>query len=161
MKEEERRIHKERRKKQKRQRKERQKEKVKQERFDDRRPRIQNEMEHVVQERISRELERNTVNVGNAENANQETLKNKSCLGKKGSTPVSCKRISETRQGGVPQKKARAAASLTEISLCNIKILPKLLGSGSYGKCYIASYREMDVVCRKFMEEKIKNETHG
>ena len=45
------------------------------------------------------------------------------------------KRTETTQQQDVPEKKARTAAPLVEISPLNVTISTKFLGSNSYGSC--------------------------
>lgn len=153
--EEERRMNKERRKRQKRRRKERLKEKAKQERIEDRRRRIENQVERLVEERISRK------NDGNAAHVNAEAPAAGQAA-KKESVDVSRKRKArEITQSEKPPKKARAIAPPTEISPSSVSVSTKLLGAGSYAKCYLASYRGLDVVSKEITVKALKNETRG
>ena len=154
MNEEERRIHKERRKRQKRRRREWQKEKAKQERIADLCRRIQNRAKGLLEERIkSGEIIRNTRTVDNveatSENRSQKKHKEKNdqMAGPSGVAVCNAsrrKRTETTQRRDVPEKKAKTVAPL-EISPLNLTISTNLLGSGSYGCCYLASYRGMEV----------------
>ena len=164
MNEEERRIHKERRKRQKRKRRERQKEKAKRERIADRCRRIQNKAEGLLEERIkSGDVLRNTTTVDNVE-ASSEKRGQKKQKEKNYQTAV-CnasrrKRTETTQRGDVPEKKSKTVAPF-EISHLNLTISTNLLGSGSYGCCYPASYRGMEVVSKNFMVKASRGETPG
>ena len=61
----------------------------------------------------------------------------------------------------MPQKKAKTAAPFIEISPSNWTITTKLLGAGSYGCCYFASYRGMDVVSKNLVVSEVGKETRG
>ena len=50
-----------------------------------------------------------------------------------------------TQQGDVPEKKVKTVAPF-EISPLNLTISTNLLGSSSYGCCYLALYRGIEVV---------------
>ena len=178
MNEEERRIHKERRKRQKRRRKEGRKQKAKQERIADRCRRIQNRAEALLEERIkSGELTRNTRTADNIEtrtvdnveatNANRghkkQKEKNDEMAGPLGVAVCNAsgrKRTQTTQRGHAPEKKAKPVAPF-EISPLNVTISTNLLGSGSYGCCYLASYRGMEVVSKNFVVRASRGETHG
>jgi len=60
----------------------------------------------------------------------------------------------------VPEKKAKTVAPL-EISPLNVMISTNLLGGGSYGCCYLASNRGMEVVSKNFVIRASRAETHG
>lgn len=58
------------------------------------------------------------------------------------------------------KKKAKTVAPL-EISPLNLMISMNLLGSGSYGCCYLTSYRGMEVVSKNFIVKASRGETPG
>ena len=70
------------------------------------------------------------------------------------------KRTETTQRRDVPEKKAKTVAPL-EISPLNLMISTNLLGSGSYGCCYLASYRGMEVVSKNFIVKASRGETPG
>ena len=70
------------------------------------------------------------------------------------------KRTDTIQRGDAHEKKAKTVAPF-EISLLNIMISTKLLGSGSYGCCYLASYRGMEVVSKNFVVRASRGKTHG
>lgn len=65
------------------------------------------------------------------------------------------KRTETTQRGEVPEKKAKTVAPL------NVMISTNLLGSGSYGCCYLASYKGMEVVSKNFVVRVSRGKTHG
>lgn len=178
MSKEERRIHKERRERQKRRCKDRQKEKAKQEKIADHCRRVQNRADGLLEERIkSGELTRNTRTVDNVETRTVDNVgatkenrgqkkqkeKNDEMAGPPGvavSNVTGRKRTQTTQRGHVPEKKAKTVAPF-EISPLNVTISTNLLGSGSYGCCYLASYRGMEVVSKNFVVRASRGETHG
>lgn len=70
------------------------------------------------------------------------------------------KRTETTQRRDVPEKKAKTVAPL-EISPLNLMISMNLLGSGSYGCCYLTSYRGMEVVSKNFIVKASRGETPG
>lgn len=60
----------------------------------------------------------------------------------------------------MPEKKAKTVAPF-EISPLNVTISMNRLESGSYGCCYLASYRAMEVVSKNFVVRASRGETHG
>jgi len=58
------------------------------------------------------------------------------------------------------KSKAKTAAPF-EILPLNVAISTNLLGSGSYGCSYLASYRAMEVVIKNFVVRASRGETHG
>ena len=71
------------------------------------------------------------------------------------------KRIETTQQGDVPQKKSKTVALLVEIMPVNVTISMKLLGSSSYGCCYLTLYRGMEVVSKNFAVREMRSKTCG
>ena len=126
-----RRVFKERRKRQKQRRKERKKEEAKAARIADRTRRLEKAVERRIQE-----MEQETRGVA-----------------------VSRKRPGTSQQGErVPQKTSREAA-LKEIKTYHVT-KSKHLGTGSYGSCYLGSYRGMNVVIKELKVRVGGGETH-
>jgi len=129
MNEEERRIHKERRKKQKRRRKERKREEARQANIADRRKRIEKEAARIVEEQ-AREAR------------------------------ASKKRTGADEDEGVPKKAPRLSlGSVKEIEHSQVIVGGKHLGSGTYGSCYLGSYRGLDVLVKQLNLKKYNRET--
>ena len=129
MNEEERRIHKERRKKQKRRRKERKREEARQANIADRRKRIEKKAARIVEEQ-AREAR------------------------------ASKKRTGADEDEGVPKKAPRLSlGSVKEIEHSQVIVGGKHLGSGTYGSCYLGSYRGLDVVVKQLNLKKYNRET--
>lgn len=59
---------------------------------------------------------------------------------------------------GIPSKKSRVTVPPTPSSVI---VSTKLFGAGSFGNCYLASYRGIDVVSKELVVKKLKNETVG
>ena len=129
MNEEERRIHKERRKRQKRRRKERKREEKRQANLADRRKRVEKEAARIVEEQ-GREA--------------------------RGTR----KRAGVHQDEGVPKKvPCQSLGSVKEINPFQVTVDGKHLGSGTYGSCYIGSYRGLDVVVKQLKIKKYRGET--
>lgn len=129
MNEEERRIHKERRKKQKRRRKERKREEARQANIADRRKRIEKKVALIAKEQLRQ-------------------------------ARASRKRAGADEDEGVPKKApCLSLNSLKEINHLQVTVGGKHLGSGTYGSCYLGSYRGLDVVVKQLNVKKYSGET--
>ncbi|XP_068715514.1 probable serine/threonine-protein kinase DDB_G0267514 [Montipora foliosa] len=129
MNEEERRIHKERRKRQKRRRKERKREEKREANLADRRKRVEKEAARIVEEQ------------GHEARGTR-------------------KRAGVHQDKGVPKKvPCQSLGSVKEINPFQVTVDGKHLGSGTYGSCYIGSYRGLDVVVKQLKIKKYRGET--
>ena len=136
MNDQEKRRHKVRRKNKKKRRDKRRKEEAKQARIEDRRRRLETQVERVIQERItSGELMR--VSAEPADRPPSQTAKN----------TTSRKRAANTDSEEVPQKAARLHG-LKEIPASHVILTRTCLGSGSYGSCYLGMFHGMNVVVK-------------
>jgi len=130
MNEEERRIHKERRKRQKRRRKERKREEARQANIADRRKRIEKEAARIVKEQQTQEAR------------------------------ASRKQTRADEHQDAPRKAPRLSlGSVKEINHSQVILGEKQLGSGTFGSCYLGSYRGLDVVVKQLKVKKYSKET--
>lgn len=131
MNEEERRIHKERRKKQKRRQKERKREEARQANIADRRKRIEKKVALIAKEQLRQ-------------------------------ARASRKRAGADEDEGVPKKAPCLSLNLLkEINHLQVTAGGKHLGSGTYGSCYLGSYRGLDVVVKQLNVKKIQRRNAG
>ena len=129
MNEKERRIHKERRKRQKRRRKERKREEARQANIADHRKRIEKEAARILKEQV-REVH------------------------------ASRKQAGADQDEGAPKKAlCPGLCSVKEINPFHMIVTGKHLGSGTYGSCYLGSYRGLDVVVKQLKVKKYSGET--
>lgn len=139
---------------------------MKQERIADRCRRIQNRAEGLLEERIkSGEIIRNTRTVDNveatSENRSQKKHKEKNDQMAGPSGVAVCNASRRKRTETTQQRRRQKTVAPLEISPLNLTISTNLLGSGSYGCCYLASYRGMEVVSKNFIVKASRGETPG
>ena len=139
MNDEEKRRHKVRRKNKKKRRDKRRKEEARQARIEDRRRRLEAQVERAIQERITNgELMRVSAEPAAADGPPSQTAKRNT---------TSRKRARNTDCEEVPRKAARLHG-LKEIPASHVILTRTCLGSGSYGSCYLGTFRGMNVVVK-------------
>ena len=150
MNEEERQRHKARRKNKKKRRDKRKKEEAKQARIEDRRRRLEAHVERAIEERIEHgELLRANADPGDGRAPRQTA---------KGNTPTTRrKRTANTDHEEIPRKAARLHG-LKEIPVSHVTLTRTCLGSGSYGSCYLGTFRGMNIVVKSLHVHEGKGE---
>ena len=142
---------------------ERKKEEAKQARSADRRRRIEQEAERIIQARveqgelvvpIEKESARPALTWTKAVNLKNAPIDNDGSTRKRPST--------QQQNKGPPEKIARRAHKhcLKEISPEQITTTSIHLGSGSYGSCYLGVYRGLDVVVKELRVQQFKRESN-
>lgn len=176
MNEKERSIHKERRKKQKRRRKVRQREAKQQSRIADRCQRIERDTERIIQKRVEQgefikiAKSDKQIDMPRPSASMNGCGKQKSSVsGEKVECATERRANSRKRTGtnnqeqGFASKASRAdlapGAGLKEINPFHVTVNATHVGTGSYGSCYLGSYRGLDVVVKQLKVKQLKGET--
>ena len=132
------RQHKVRRKAKKKRREKRKKEEAKRARIGDRRRRLEVQVEEAIEKCInSGELQRVNADPADGRLASESVKRNR----------IATKRSANTDHEEVPKKAARLHG-LKEISATHVTLTKTCLGSGSYGSCYLGTFRGMTVVVK-------------
>ena len=147
MNEEMRRVFNAKRKRQKKRRKERKKEEARQARAADRERRIQQQAERIVQTRVQKGELKVVDKEGNVSRAAAEKLGEST---RKRANPSRAIVEEEGPSKKVVRRQTQAHVVLKEICPDQLAMKNVPLGSGSFGSCYLAAYRGIDVVVKEF-----------
>lgn len=156
MNEEMRRVFKAKRKRQKKRRKERKKEEARQARASDRERRIQQQAERLVQTRVQKGELKVVDKEGSVLRAAAERLGEST---RKRANPSHAFLEEEGPSKKVVQRQTEAHVVLKEICPDQLAMKNVPLGSGSFGSCYLAAYRGIDVVVKEFRLRYYNNES--
>ena len=147
MNEEMRRVFNAKRKRQKKRRKERKKEEARQARAADRERRIQQQAERIVQTRV----QKGELKVVDKEGSVSRAAAEKLCEStRKRANPSRAFLEEEGPSKKVLRRQTQSRVVLKEICPDQLATKNVPLGSGSFGSCYLAVYRGIDVVVKEF-----------